>query len=70
MHPVRNKGTKVILQKNGAKKLTLRPEYKVLCSGKSTTSTRTTLHIFMVVAASCYGYACHRQGPEEAELQF
>ena len=48
MHPVCNKATKVILQRNVAKQFTFCPEYKALCLGQIQYNTflSTTLHIF------------------------
>jgi hypothetical protein len=48
---------------NVAKKLTFYPKYKVLFWANPTQDI-VKYHIFssMVVAASCYGYPCHRQG--------
>jgi hypothetical protein len=59
------KGTKGELQ-NIIKEIyfTLCLDLKVLCLGQiqHNTSQSITLHISsMVVAASCYGYACHQQ---------
>ena len=63
MYPVCNKALrKTAKSKKMAKKLTLCPEHKVLCLGQIQHNVPLYMFSSMVVAASCYGYACHRQG--------